>query len=162
MRFEILMDKRENPDKCTIHPVKNRNDFSVRYFKSNDPIAAFESEILLHVGGECLSEWKKNNSTAKSLAVIDCNWKKVPATLTRVAAPLPKFVKIPEGFVTAYPRRNKQGLDPDGGLATIEALFIAAAFLGAWDETLLEKYYFREAFLKLNEPKWNEYRLGRK
>ena len=73
--------------------------------------------------------------------------------------PFPPLVKIPEGFQTAYPRRNKKGEDPSTGLATIEALFIAAAFLGHWDETLLEKYHFGQDFLRINESLWNQYGL---
>ncbi len=158
MHFEVLMDHRENPHKCTIHPLKGRKDFHVRYFKGEGPIAAFQSDLLLHVGGECLSEWKEK--TPSSIAVIDCNWKKVAGALTRVELPLPKLVRIPDGFLTAYPRRNKEGKDPEAGLATIEALFIAAAFLGVWDETLLEHYYFRMAFLEMNEAKWRKFKLG--
>jgi hypothetical protein len=84
----------------------------------------------------------------------------VAPTMQRVSLPLPRLVRIPEGFTTAYARRNKEGKDPDAGLATIEALFIAAAFLGFWDESLLEKYYFKSEFLKGNEALWRKYRLG--
>jgi pre-rRNA-processing protein TSR3 len=159
MNFEVLMDHRENPAKCTIHPLKGRKDFNVRYFKGEGKIPAFESDLLLHVAGECLSTWKPE--APKSIAVIDCNWKKVAGALTRVSLPLPKLVKIPEGFVTAYPRRNKEGKDPEAGLATIEALFIAAAFLGVWDETLLENYHFSAQFLEKNEAMWKEFKLGK-
>lgn len=157
-RYEVLMDKRENPRKCTIHPIKDRPDFYVHYFSKNRPIQAFGADCLLHVDGACLSEI--DVSGLKSLALIDCTWKKVAPTLTRVAKPLPRLVRIPDGFVTAYPRKNAEGKDPDEGLATIEALFIAAAFLGFWDETLLEKYYFRDEFLKQNEALWKKYKLG--
>ena len=157
-RYEILMDKRENPRKCTIHPIKDRPDFSVRYFSKNRPIAAFAADCLLHVDGEDLATMDKRGLA--SLALIDCTWRKVAPTLQRVERPLPRLVRIPEGFVTAYARRNKEGKDPEAGLATIEALFIAAAFLGFWDETLLEKYYFGPDFLKLNEALWRKYGLG--
>lgn len=158
LKFEILMDKKENPRKCTIHPLKDRKDFAVRYFSKNRPIAAFTADCLLHVNGECLSEL--DTKELHSLALIDCTWKKVTPTLQRVAKPLPRLVRIPDGFVTAYPRRNQEGKDPDAGLATIEALFIAAAFLGFWDESLLEKYYFKDEFLKQNEVLWKKYHLG--
>jgi pre-rRNA-processing protein TSR3 len=157
-RYEVLMDKRENPRKCTIHPIKDRADFYVRYFSKNRPIAAFGADCLLHVDGEDLSEI--DTSGLKSLGLIDCTWKKVAPTMQRVAQPLPKLVRIPEGFVTAYPRRNAEGKDPDEGLATIEALFIAAAFLGFWDETLLEKYYFGSEFIKINDALWRKFKLG--
>jgi pre-rRNA-processing protein TSR3 len=158
LRFEILMDKKENPRKCTIHPVGDRPDFSIRYFSKNRPIPAFTSSCLLHIDGEDLSAIPRG--AYDSVAMIDCIWRTVEPTLKRVARPLPKLVKIPEGFTTAYPRMNKKGLDPDGGLATIEALFIAAAFLGMWDESLLAKYHFGAAFLKDNEASWRKFQLG--
>lgn len=155
MRYEILIDKLENPRKCTIHPLRDRGDFTLRYFRGNRPIAPFESEVLLHVEGICLSERKGTKPT--SLALIDSTWKKVGPTLNRVERPLPELVKIPAGFVTAYPRRNKEGKDPLEGLATVEALFIAAAFLGNWDETLLEHYHFGKDFLAHNDLAWKKY-----
>ena len=65
-------------------------------------------------------------------------------------------MKIPEGFQTAYPRKNDQDLDPDGGLATIEAIFIAAALFGHWDITLLSEYYFGQKFIDINTQKLKE------
>lgn len=157
LQYEILMDRKENPRKCTIHPLRERPDFHVRYFGSRPTIARFETDCLLHIDGEDLS--KIDHHDIHSLGLIDCTWKKVPGCLQRLEKPFPRLVRIPEGFVTAYPRRNAEGKDPEAGLATIEALFIAAAFLGTWDETLLDKYYFKEAFLKLNENRWELYRL---
>ena len=157
-RYEILVDKLENPRKCTIQVHRGREDFVLRFFSGNKPISPFDADCLLHIDGEDLA--KIPPGTLQSLALIDCTWKKVAPTLGRVARPLPRLVRIPEGFVTAYPRKNKQGEDPASGLATIEALFIAAAFLGFWDETLLEKYYFKALFLQENEPLWRKYRLG--
>lgn len=157
-RYEILVDKLENPRKCTIQVHKGRPDFVLRFFSGNKPINAFGADCLLHIDGEDLSVIDPKGLT--SLALIDCTWKKVSPTLQRVAGPLPRLVRIPEGFVTAYPRKNKKGEDPSSGLATIEALFIAAAFLGFWDESLLEKYYFKDAFLKENEALWRKYKLG--
>jgi pre-rRNA-processing protein TSR3 len=157
-RYEILIDRRENPRKCTIHPLRKRPDFSVSYFAGNRAIPAFTADCLLHVDGENLASMDR--SGLHSLALIDCTWKKVEPALQRVEKPLPRLVRIPDGFLTAYPRRNKKGEDPAGGLATVEALFIAAAFLGFWDESLLEKYYFGDAFLKENETLWRSFRLG--
>lgn len=157
IRYEILIDRKENPKKCTIHPLKSRGDFYLRYFSKNAKIPAFQSDCLLHVDGVDLSTIK--DRPWKTLGLIDCTWRKVRPTLTRVEKPFPPLVKIPEGFQTAYPRRNKKGEDPSTGLATIEALFIAAAFLGHWDETLLEKYHFGQDFLRINESLWNQYGL---
>jgi hypothetical protein len=57
---------------------------------------------------------------------------------------------VEEGFKTAYPRRSRQNIDPSNGLATIEAIFIAAALLGNWDLTLLAEYYFGQKFIQIN------------
>ena len=76
-----------------------------------------------------------------------------------MARPLPRLARIPDGFVTAYPRRNKEGNDPEAGLATIEALFIAAAFLGNWDESLLDKYHFQNSFLEINREIFERFGL---
>jgi pre-rRNA-processing protein TSR3 len=159
MLYEVLMDSRENPRKCTIHPLRGRADFKIRYFKRNAPIAPFSAEVLLHMDGDNLADLPKG-AKIHSLAVIDCTWKKVAPALSRVQQPLPRLVRIPDGFLTAYPRRNLEGKDPDGGLATIEALFIAAAFCGNWDETLLEHYHFGKDFIRINEALWKKYELG--
>ncbi|MGZ3653264.1 MAG: hypothetical protein ACXVB9_21210 [Bdellovibrionota bacterium] len=158
LSFEILMDRKENPRKCTILPQKERSDFKIRYFAGPRPIPAFEADCLLHIDGEDLSTLPRGECT--SVALIDCNWKKVAGALQKVVRPLPRLVRIPEGFETAYPRRNAEGKDPEAGLATIEALFIAAAFLGTWDETILEKYHFKSEFLERNASLWKKFALG--
>lgn len=157
MRYEVLVDKLENPRKCTIQPLRGREDFTFRFFSGNQPIPAFGADCLLHIDGECLSGVPRGS--LRSLALIDCTWKKVPGVLQRLEKPLPRLVRMPDGFRTAYPRMNKEGLDPDGGLATIEALFIAAAFMGKWDETLLAQYHFKPQFLELNADLWDKYSL---
>jgi hypothetical protein len=72
----------------------------------------------------------------------------------------PVLVKIPRGFQTAYPRVGTAATDPDGGLATIEALFIAAALFGNFDTSLLSKYYFARLFLERNLERFLELGVG--
>ncbi len=164
MNYEILIDKRENKKQCTICPLKGREDFSLRYFdRGNSSLPAFTADVILHVEGIPLDRWQEEamDLDPKSLAVIDCTWKHVAPTMKRVEGELPTLVKIPPVFVTSYPRKSKQeGLDPEGGLATIEALFIAAAFLGTWDESLLDKYHFKKDFLDWNLANWQQFKLG--
>src|SRR5947209_693994 len=54
-------------------------------------------------------------------------------------------------FKTAYPRVSKLGTDPDNGLASIEALFLAYHILGRPTEGLLDHYRWKEEFLRLND-----------
>lgn len=161
--FEILIDARENKRQCTIHPIREREDFQIRYFdRTRSPLAAFGTEILLHVDGIDLAEDREKNGLAHSVGLIDCTWKWVAPTMERLEKSPARLVKIPAAFLTAYPRKSKYpGLDPDGGLATIEAVFIAAAFAGSWDESLLEKYHFKNDFLQINSELWKKYDLRR-
>jgi pre-rRNA-processing protein TSR3 len=49
---------------------------------------------------------------------------------------------------TAYPRVSKIAEDPHGGLASVEALYLAKLLLGERDDSLLSAYYWRETFLE--------------
>jgi pre-rRNA-processing protein TSR3 len=49
---------------------------------------------------------------------------------------------------TAYPRVSKIDHDPTGGLASVEALYIAQLLLGKRDDSLLSTYYWREVFME--------------
>lgn len=158
--FEIVVDKGEKPNKCTILPLVYRPDFKIHRPGRNQVIGPLTGDLLLHPDGELLPEMKIDH--VKRLSLIDSNWKILPMLLGRVALPLPKLARIPDGFVTSYPRRSKLNTDPDGGLATIEAMFIAAAFLGVWDETLFDKYHFGKDFLTMNAETFVRFNLGPK
>ena len=79
------------------------------------------------------------------------------------------FADVPprslSGYRTAYPRASKRGTDPDNGLASVEALFLAHHILGRPTAGLLDHYRWADEFLRLNglaEPKidpfWTGYR----
>jgi pre-rRNA-processing protein TSR3 len=55
------------------------------------------------------------------------------------------------GWKTAYPRVSKLGTDPDNGLASIEALYLAYHILGRPTDGLLDHYRWAEQFLALND-----------
>lgn len=156
MKFEVIMDVRENPRKCTVEPLRGRANLTI--LKPKNPVTLL-SPILLHIDGCDISEFS-GRKDIQSIAVLDSIWKRVDAVLAKVNKPLPQAITLPNSFLTAYPRKNKLGNDPSQGLATIEAMFIAAAFCGDWDETLLDKYHFRDSFLLLNQENWKKYKLG--
>lgn len=160
LTFEVLVDRNENPRKCTVQPLSYRSDFKLRRFGGRAVFGRLEADLLLHIDGESLDQMVLG--PVQMLAVIDCHWKRCAPIIARIDAPLPRLARIPNGFETAYPRRNMEGKDPEGGLATIEALFIAAAFLGVWDETLLKEYHFAKAFLEMNRAAFVRFGLGPK
>jgi pre-rRNA-processing protein TSR3 len=155
LEFEIVVDKGETPNKCTILPLADRADFLIMRPARSEPIPTLTGDLLLHPDGELLSQIKGLN--VKRLSVIDSNWKWLPLLMGRVQPPVPRLARIPAGFKTAYPRRSKKNTDPEEGLATIEAVFIAAAFLGHWDETLFAKYHFGAEFLAMNQDTFHRY-----
>lgn len=162
MFFEILIDHGETKNKCTIAPQTTREDFRISRARGQRSITPFISEILLHHEGLSLASLNRNEKETYGIACIDCVWRRLPILMRKIPSPLPQLVSIPSSFVTAYPRRSKNtGDDPTGGLATIEALFIAASFLGKWDETLLSKYYFSDLFLEMNKLTFESFGIYR-
>lgn len=147
-QYEIIVDHGETANKCTIMPLQYRDDFQLLFGRVRGPLTA---DILLHHEGIPLHELNQEMHAVKKIGVIDCVWRRLDPILEYLDRPLPTFVSIPQGFETAYPRRSKKDFDPSGGLATIEAIFIAAAFLGHWDESLLREYFFAEEFLRIND-----------
>lgn len=149
MYFEFLVDRSERPQKCTILPLEGRADFKIYRFERGKLISPLSADLLLHIDGESLDQM--DLAGVQSLAFVDCHWRRCSGIIKQIQIPLPRLAKIPSGFRTAYPRRNKDNNDPSDGLATIEAVFIAAAFCGRRDETLLERYHWRREFLDLNK-----------
>jgi pre-rRNA-processing protein TSR3 len=144
------MDSKENAKKCTVAPLADRSDFRFILYDRGLPIPALNADFLLHMDGTSIADVVRPAGARATLAVIDCHWKACGKILRSIAAPLPALVRIPDDFQTAYPRKSKLYDDPAGGLATIEAMFIAAAAFGVWDETLLAKYHWKDAFLAAN------------
>jgi pre-rRNA-processing protein TSR3 len=64
------------------------------------------------------------------------------------------FASIPprslSNYKTAYPRVSKLGTDPENGLASIEALYVAYVILGRDPQGLLDNYHWKKEFLELN------------
>jgi pre-rRNA-processing protein TSR3 len=163
LSYEIVVDHSETANKCTVLPLSYRKDFAIHRFHDNDPSLTLQSHILLHHNGEPLDEL--DLSGVRQIAVIDSIWRRLPLIQNSIAAPLPILAKIPFGFKTAYPRRSKienDLNDPSGGLATIEAIFIAAALVGRWDLSLLREYYFADQFIADNIDAFKQYGVAPK
>jgi ribosome biogenesis protein Tsr3 len=153
--YEIIIDSGETANKCTIAPLASRPDFRLLSAKGAEPIGPLKSSVLLHPQGECLTKIRSCRENL-GIAAIDCVWRRVDPILSRIAAPVPVLGRIPDGFQTAYLRKSYYGYDPDGGLATIEAIFAARALLGHWQPDLLSKYPFGRRFVELNQRRFLE------
>ncbi|MDZ4677949.1 MAG: hypothetical protein SGI74_10645 [Oligoflexia bacterium] len=154
MFYEVAIEASETANKCTIAPLYYRSDFRLIQIKGPDVFGPLNSSILLHHKGKCLTTVQKTLPQINGIATIDCVWRRLDQFMGRIAGKLPELVRIPDGFETAYPRRSVNNADPTGGLATIEAIFVAAAVLGNWDTSLLAEYYFGAEFIKINEKRF--------
>lgn len=155
LHYEIIVDHGETPNKCTITPLAYRADFKLHFQPPRG--LALSADLLLHPEGVELNASFRSHFPVKLLGAIDCVWRRLPPLLESLSGPLPQLVSIPQDFLTAYPRISKKDYDPSGGLATIEALFIAGALLGQPDLSLLREYFFADRFLAMNEASFRRH-----
>ena len=139
----IVRNPRENPRKCTVLPLKGRTDLVFLGFPARRR-PNLEGYIRLAVLGEELSP----GDAEAGILLLDGSWRWA-SELTRV------FLDVPprslQGYRTAYPRISKLGTDPDNGLASAEALYVAYHILGRPTAGLLDHYWWKEEFLRLNQ-----------
>jgi pre-rRNA-processing protein TSR3 len=140
----IVRHPRENPKKCSILPLKGRADLR---FLSYPVKAALELDgyIRLAADGPPLTEADRDCG----VLLLDGSWRWADAMTTAFAHVPPRSLA---GYRTAYPRTSKQGTDPDNGLASVEALYIAYRILGRPTEGLLDQYRWAVEFAALNWP----------
>lgn len=146
----IIRDARESVKKCSVAPLKGSRDITIRGWHRDHPIEV-GGHTLLHPEGEPLTA----ADACRPLLVVDSSWHHL-AQVSRDLTGIVMKRSIPPGFATAYPRKSRVFDDPETGLASVEALFVALVILGEWREELLNHYHFKDAFLRLNEPRFSE------
>jgi pre-rRNA-processing protein TSR3 len=138
----IVRHSHENPRKCSILPLRGRPDLVFLNYPVAHP-PALEGYVRLAAEGEELGP----ADAGRGLLLLDGSWRWAGA-MTR------DFQHVPprslHGWRTAYPRVSKQGTDPENGLASVEALFVAYLILGRPTDGLLEHYRWAEEFVRLN------------
>jgi pre-rRNA-processing protein TSR3 len=138
----IVRHAHENPRKCSILPLRGRPDvIFLNYPVANRP--PLEGYVRLAAEGPALSP----ADAAAGLLLLDGSWRWAGA-MTRDFRDVP--ARSLTGYRTAYPRVSKQGTDPDNGLASVEALYVAYRLLGRPTAGLLDHYRWAEEFLRLN------------
>lgn len=143
----IVVHNKEHRAKCSVEPLRGQPSFEFltyplkqAFHESNYVRLAMDGPLLSHADSQ------------RGLLVLDATW--------RLAAKMEKqFCHIEPRSLphweTAYPRVSKFNYDPNGGLATIEAIFIAYHLLGRGTDGLLDSYYWRDIFLQRNSAHLN-------
>jgi pre-rRNA-processing protein TSR3 len=138
----IVRHPKENPRKCSVLPLRGRPDliFLHHPVKERPPLEAY---LRLAAEGPELSA----ADAPRGILLLDGSWRWA-ASMTR------DFLDVEprslHGYRTAYPRVSKQGTDPDNGLASVEALFVAYHLLGRPTTGLLDHYHWGAEFLRIN------------
>lgn len=137
----IVVHPRERRAKCTVRPLRGLPGFEFRRFPLRQPIP--DGYVRLGLGGPLLT----SDDADRGLLVLDGTWR----WAGRMEADLDEIpVRSLPPLHTAYPRSSKVFDDPEGGLATVEAVYAALVILGRSTEGVLDHYHWREEFLRSN------------
>lgn len=142
----ILRHRKENLKKCSLRGLESRSDFLFLTYPKN-PVPSLKGYILLTMDAPPLTK----DDHDKGIFLIDGTWKYAEVMFKSLPKPLEcEFRSIPDHFRTAYPRYQTECSDPEKGLASVEALYIAFLQTGKDPTGLLDHYYWKEEFLKKN------------
>ena len=137
----LLRHRKENLKKCSLRGLESRPDMLFfTYPKAILP--PLTKYILLDLNGPLIS----SEDALLGLFLIDSTWNYAKTMASSIKQPLIKR-SLPSHIKTAYPRRQTSCDDPERGLASIEALFVAYHLLGRDTSNLLDNYYWKDIFL---------------
>jgi pre-rRNA-processing protein TSR3 len=138
----IVRHSRENPRKCSVLPLRGRPDlvFLPYPVRQRPPLDGY---LRLAADGPPLTA----ADAASGLLLLDGSWRWAAAMTRDFADVTPRSL---HGWRTAYPRTSKLGTDPDNGLASVEALYVAYHLLGRPTGGLLDHYRWAAEFLSIN------------
>ena len=140
----ILRHKKENLKKCSLRGLEKRDDF-IFFTYPKEITFNLDGYVLLSQDGEDLKKEDQN----KGLFLIDSTWRYLEKIMKIIPIDIEKR-SIPKNYKTAYPRYQTDCQDPETGLASIEALYIAFKILNKNSDNLLDNYHWREKFLEMN------------
>lgn len=132
----ILRHRKENLKKCSLTGLEQREDLRFFSYPWKEPKPDLTNYVVLGMNAKPLSM----EDTDKGLFLIDGTWSYACKMQRSLKSPF-EMRSIPEGFVTAYPRKQDDCENPIRGLASVEALYIAYFLLGRETDGLLDHYY---------------------
>ncbi len=146
----IIRHRKENLKKCSLQGLEGRKDIVFLSYPIDDPLPSFENYCFLTLEeSPCLTE----QDGELGLVLIDGSWRyamQMIAQLRKINCP-PIMRTLPSCLRTAYPRKQTDCVDPERGLASIEALYAAYYLLKRTTSGLLDHYYWKERFISQNE-----------
>lgn len=142
----VIRHKLENLKKCSLRGLENRSDFKF-YKYPYEEIPPLSGYIVLTLGAPPLTEQDEQHG----LLLLDATWRYAEKMFKPFKDQKEYLYRsLPSHYRTAYPRRQADCPDPTRGLASVEALFLSYKILRRDTTGLLDLYYWRENFLKIN------------
>lgn len=141
----VLRHRKENLKKCSLRGLESRNDFQFFSYPCQQ-LPDLSRYILLTLEAPPLTE--QDRHLESGLFLVDATWRYAAMMLQKMPPMLKR--SLPANFRTAYPRRQLDCPNPECGLSSIEALYIAFHILGKDTSHLLDNYYWKNQFLELN------------
>lgn len=137
----VIRHPRERISKCSLRWLHDRPGFE--FLKMTDGFR-FDATgfLLLAVDAPPLD----GADAGHPLLLLDSTWRWLPQ-LEECLDGAPIRRSIPGDVRTAYPRVSRVYDDPDRGLASVEALYVALRTLGEDDPSILDGYHWKNEFL---------------
>ena len=141
----ILRHRKENLKKCSLRGLESEKDLLFYTYPSNMP-ASLEGYVTLYLDDFPTPVLSKEDANY-GLFFLDSTWNYETSMHKQVKNRYPLIYRsLPANFVTAYPRKQTDCPDPEKGLASIEALYVAHFILKRPLEGLLDNYHWKDAF----------------
>jgi rRNA small subunit aminocarboxypropyltransferase len=137
----VIRHPRERISKCSLRRLHERPGFT--FFKATKD---FRFDATDHIELAVDAEPLGLADVGRPLLILDSTWRLLEELRAHVDGETVRR-SIPNGIATAYPRISRNYPDPPGGLASIEALYVALKILGRDDPSILEGYHWRNEFL---------------
>ena len=142
----ISRHRKEKLKKCSLRGLESRDDF--RFF-------TYPRRALPELTGYCMLTLDAPPLSVEDkdfgLFLVDGTWRLAEKMVRSIPKPNTLVHRsLPSHFRTAYPRIQTGCSDPDSGLASIEALYLAFLLTGRCTEGLLDNYYWRDDFILKN------------
>jgi len=138
----ILRHTRENLKKCSLRGLEQRKDMI---------FLTYPSSTLPDLNNYCVLSMDAPVLTVADahlgLFLIDGTWRYAEKMDRSLPSPA-SFIRrsLPGHFRTSYPRRQLDCPDPERGLASVEALYLAYSILGRSTKGILDHYHWKELF----------------
>jgi pre-rRNA-processing protein TSR3 len=137
----VIRHPKEKKSKCSLAPLHKQT--GITFFNAHDSFS-FDAtgHILLTLDAPPLT----SKDAGHPILILDSTWRLIPQLETCIFGNTLRR-SLPGNIITAYPRISKIYKDPKGGLASIEALYVAIKIVGEENPSLLNAYHWKEQFL---------------